>query len=106
VDERERFLLENALDAHDRLWDWQSSVVDVWALYAATAEALSATPHRAAFDPAVATLAALMRSEMSADDQRLHACGSTDELRQYIVRRLEWADARGAADDRPQSAPD
>ena len=91
MDERERFLLENALDAHDRLWDRESSVTDVCALYAATSEALRSTPHFAAFEPAVAALAALMRTGVPADEQWNRACESTDDLRQYLARQLGWA---------------
>jgi hypothetical protein len=86
--ERERLLLEDALDAHDRLWDQESSVADVWKLYAATAEALRGTPHHAAFEPAVAVLADLMRSRLPADEKWSRACGSTDDLRKYLARQL------------------
>lgn len=40
---REQKLLENVLDALDRLFDRQSFAVDTWALLFATCEALRAT---------------------------------------------------------------
>ena len=88
LSETERRLLDNALDAHDRLWDGETSVVDLWALYAATAEALHDTPHRAVFDTAVTALASLMQSGLSADIQRDQALGSTDDLRYWVARQL------------------
>lgn len=63
-------------------------MVDLWALYTATAEALRQTSHHREFELAVAALAALMRSGLPADDQRNLACGSTDPLRQYVVRQV------------------
>ena len=86
--ERERDLLERALDAHDDLWDGKASVADVWALYVATAEELRGTTHHAAFGPAVAVLAEVMRSGLPAVEQWSRACGGTDDLRKYLARHL------------------
>jgi hypothetical protein len=89
VGERERLLLESALDAHDRLWDGQSSVADVGALYHATGEAISGTPHSAVFGAVVAALADLLRSGLPADEMRNRALGSpTDPLRQHLAVQL------------------
>ena len=88
LSDAERMLLENTLDAHDRLWDGESSVVDVWALYTATAEALRSTPHFKALEPAVAELAGLMRSDLPATEKRERACWCTYDLRRYLARQL------------------
>jgi hypothetical protein len=103
LSEAERRLLENALDAHDNLWDWKSSVADVWAAYSATAEELRGTPHHAEFVPAVAALADVMRSGLPAVEQWSRACGGTDNLRQYLARQLRWAGTGGATDAGPGS---
>lgn len=106
MDERERFLLENALDAHDRLWDRESSVTDLWALYTATAAALRGTSHVVVFEPAVAVLADLMRSGLPRDEQWSQACGGTDDLRQYLARRLGCAGTAGATGAEPGTTYD
>jgi hypothetical protein len=102
VSDVEKLLLDNALQAHDRLWDAESSVIDLWALYAATAEALRQTAHHRAFELAVAELAVLMQSGLPADEQRNLACGSTDPLRQYVVQQL----GVGSAAAEPRAALD
>lgn len=88
VNSREKELLENALDALDRLFDRQSSVIDVWALLLATREALRATEHHAEFDRPVAELLTLVRSGTSVDVQRDQALEVTDELRHYLAGLL------------------
>ena len=104
--ERERVLLEKALDAHDDLWDWKTSVAEVRKLYADTAEALRGTPHHAAFVPAVAVLAEVLRSGLPVVEQWSRACGGTDDLRQYLARQLGWTGTGGVADAEPGAAAD
>jgi len=84
----EKQLLENALDALDRLFDGQSPVIDVWALLFATAEALRATKHCSAFEAVVPALLDLVRSSATAEEQRDRALWLTDELRQYVAGLL------------------
>lgn len=84
----EQLLLENALDALDRLFDRECGAIDVWALLVATAAALRDTPHRAALEEPLAELEAIWRSRSSADSQRDRAIAVTDPLRHYLARLL------------------
>jgi hypothetical protein len=84
----ERRLLEDALDANDRLWDSELSVTELWKLYTAMAEAFDGTPHYDVFQAAVAELAAIVRTGLSSEEQHGRACGRTDDLRHYICRQL------------------
>lgn len=59
---REKQLLGNVLDALDRLFDWRSSVLDVWALLLATAEALRETPHHGELEKGAEALLVIVRS--------------------------------------------
>jgi hypothetical protein len=86
----ERLLLENALDALDRLFDGHCRAVDVWALLVATGVALRDTPHRPVVEEPVAGLRAVLRSGAAWDEQRDRALVATDPLRQYLSRVLPW----------------
>jgi hypothetical protein len=81
-------LLENALDALDRLFDRESSVIEVEALLFATAEALRGTPHEIEFRRAVDALQPVLASSQPTDDLRDHALSWTDGLRRYLARLL------------------
>jgi hypothetical protein len=82
---REKMLLDNALDALDRLFNRDNSVIDVCALLFATAEALQSTPHLSEFERPLAELLAIVRSGESTEEKRDRALAVTDELRHYLA---------------------
>jgi hypothetical protein len=88
LSESERRGMSDALDANDQLWDGEISVADLRTLYAGQKNAFDGTPHEVEFQAVVNELDRLMLSEMSPDEQRRWACGSTDDFRQYIGRQL------------------
>jgi hypothetical protein len=88
VTAHERKLLENVLDALDRLFDRQCSVIDLWALLFATTEALRATEHCDQLERTTAILLAIIRSGASEEMQRDRALIVTDELRHYLAGLL------------------
>jgi hypothetical protein len=81
----EQLLLENALDALDRLFDRQCGVVDVWALLVASAHALQHTPHHQVLSQPLTALKAIIRSGAADDDQLAQALEVTDPLRLYLA---------------------
>lgn len=85
---REKQMLENVLNTLDRLFDRQSSAIDVWAVLLATSEALRATPHHVEFEEPTAGLLAVVRSGGTAEVQRDRALVATDTLRHYLARLL------------------
>jgi len=85
VTNRENALLNNALDSLDRLFDRHSSVLDVWALLFATAEAIQETPHYSEFVEPVAMLRSIISSNDPAEQQRASALDATDRLRHYLA---------------------
>jgi hypothetical protein len=97
VADGERLLLENALDALDRLFDRECGAVDVWALLVATAAALRGTSHGPAVRQPLAELRAVVRSGAASDAQRDRALAVTASLRQYLAGVLPWP---------PQPLPD
>lgn len=88
MSKHEKLLLENALNALDRLYDGDSSVVDVWALLFATCEAVRGTDHHPEFERPMDELLLIVRSGKSAEFQRDRALGATDELRHYLAKVL------------------
>jgi hypothetical protein len=84
----ERDILENVLDALDRLFDRECGVIDVWALLVATVAALRGTPHCAALRVPLAELEAVWRSGLPAAAQRDYSLIVTDPLRLYLARLL------------------
>jgi hypothetical protein len=81
----EKQLLGNVLDALDRLFDRDSSVVDVWALLLATGEALRGTEHESELTRPLPALLAAIRSGAPAESQRDQALAVTDKLRHYLA---------------------
>ena len=108
VTPRESELLENALDALDRLHDWHCGAFDVWALFVATAAALHDTPHRPALEQPLAALHAVIGSRAAEELQRDRALGITDSLRQYLAEVLAWRPALlpGGGSAEPGAAAD
>jgi hypothetical protein len=83
---REELLLSNALDALDRLYDGDSSVIDVQALLLATGEALRGTVHFPHLEGPATELLAVTRSSETREAKRDRALGITDELRHYLAQ--------------------
>lgn len=81
----EKCLLDNALDALDRLFDRDSLAIDVWALLVATSEALRATQHYSKLVRPTVELLAIIRSNASPEAERDLALEVTDKLRHYLA---------------------
>jgi hypothetical protein len=81
----EKLLLENLLDALDRLFDRKSSTLDVWALLFATREALQGTEHESELKRPLAELLAVIKSAASSETQRDRALVVTNDLRHYLA---------------------
>jgi len=84
----EKLLLENALNALDRLFDGHCGATDVWALFVATSQALRDTPHGPALAEPLADLEAVWRAGGLADAQRDRALWITDPVRRYLAKLL------------------
>ncbi len=85
---REKELLENAMDALDRLFDGHFGAIDLWALFVATRQALRHTSHGPALAEPLADLEAVWRAGGSADVQRDRALYITDPVRHYLAKLL------------------
>lgn len=83
---REELLLSSALDALDRLYDGDSSVIDVQSLLLATGEALRGTVHFPYLEGPATELLAVTRSLETREAKRDRALRITDELRHYLAR--------------------
>ena len=89
----QRILLQNVVDALDRLYDNDSGVIDVYAMLYATWHALSETPLAPAFEPPIHALEAILQSGEIPDRKRTAALGATDQLRHPVCNALK-ADAQ------------
>jgi hypothetical protein len=78
-------LLENILDALDRLFDREMYVIDLLALLFATAEALRTTRHYEELLNPTNELREVVRSGATRDAQRDRALHITDKLRHYLA---------------------
>lgn len=85
---REERLLENLLDALDRLYDHQSTVIDIHDLLFATSDALSDTSHFVPLQESLPALTSILRSGASGTVQRDAALIATNRLRQYLAELL------------------
>jgi hypothetical protein len=85
---REKLLLDNVLDALDRLFDGQIAVIDFQALLFATSEAMRHNVHFDHFEDPLVKLLSVVRSQDSKDAQRDRALEDTDELRHYLAECL------------------
>ena len=81
-------LLENVLDALDRLFDRECSCADVLALLMATAEVLQDTSHSANLKAPIAALSDVVRSGADRETQRARALALTDSLRHYLAKTV------------------
>ena len=77
-------LLDNLLDALDRLYDAQSDVLDVYALLMATSRALSDTSFAEDLERPLDALLAIIRSGRPEDQGRSAALAATDDLRRRL----------------------
>ncbi len=84
----ERKLLDNALDALDRLFDSKCQVDDVYALMYATAQALGTHRLAAQFSSALGRLEAIVRGGNSPDVARELALDATNDLRIALADAL------------------
>ncbi len=84
----EKSLLNNALDALDRIFDRQTSVIDLSDLLFATAAALRETQHYSAFEGPAAELVAIVRSRADEEAKRDRVLDVTDPLRHYLAELL------------------
>jgi hypothetical protein len=83
--ETERTLLDNALDALDRLFDSKSEVIDAYVLIYATAQALNGSRFFSKFDRAAVQLRTIVRANPPREEAREMALAATNELRHVIA---------------------
>lgn len=83
--ERERELASNALDALDRLYDRESTTLDVWALAEATADAVAPGQLADVLRSTASQLRDVLRAGLSPDEQHWRALSATDELRHLLA---------------------
>jgi hypothetical protein len=83
--DNERTLLENLLDAFDRLYDRECGVADTHALLQATAVALTGSVFVPKMEEACAELSAILRSAGSPTDKNRAALAAVDSLRQALA---------------------
>ncbi len=81
----EEELLNNILDALDRLNDRDIGVVDIYALLFATAHALSKSEFLPQVEEPIADLYRIMRSGSDKDEQYDAALVATNDLRWFIA---------------------
>jgi len=86
----EKQLLENILDGLDRLFDFESGVVDTGALIFATSKALCDTEFYPILNEAANRLESIERSQLESGDKRLEALKATNDLRIYLARTLPF----------------
>jgi hypothetical protein len=84
----ERALLDALLDAFDRLFDRQTTVVDVHALLFATARSLRGSAFVADVDAAEVSLKAIVKSGITPEDAVERALEAVDPLRRRIAAQL------------------
>ena len=84
----EKQLLENLLDALDRLFDRECSVVDLQALIFATSKALAKTEYYTALNEAASGLDKLLR--LPIDDEREKGLEVTNDLRILLAQVLDF----------------
>ena len=82
-------LLNNALDALDRLFDRETDVVDVSAILYATGLAIRPDALSPLFLDAASSLESVLREGVTAEDARESALRSTNSLRIALAEALE-----------------
>jgi hypothetical protein len=86
--EDERLLLENVLDAFDRLNDGETHVVDLHALLVATAAALPGSPLAPEMKSVALALLSLVRQSKSKGEQVGEALDAVQSLRERVASAL------------------
>lgn len=84
----ERTLLENVVEATNRLFDLDSTVTGVYSLLVATATAFHESEFAPAFVGPIRRLGELVRSGTPADEKRSSALNALDDLRTCISQEL------------------
>src|SRR5580700_2236976 len=96
----ERILLENTLDALDRVFDRESKVIDLHAILFATDRALGENHFRLAFESPIHELKKTIQSKVPEDQRRDFALEITDDLRKVVADEL-----RRNATENPKQRP-
>jgi len=89
VIEEKRVLLNNALDALDRLFDRETDLMDVEAIFCATGVAIRPDPLSLFFLEASLTLGKIRREGLTSEDVWESALRSTNELRIALAEVLQ-----------------
>ena len=84
----ERTLLENFIDATDRLYDGDTNAVDVYALLLATAAALKSGSLAEQFATSARELKEIVRSTATSGQKRDETLTKTDGLRVHVAQAL------------------
>src|ERR1700733_14962841 len=84
----QRTLLKNVLEALNRLFDRDSTVVDVHALLVATATPLHGSGLASAFESPTRQLRDILQSDALPDRKRDLALDATDDLRKFVAEEL------------------
>lgn len=81
-------LLNNVLDALDRMFDGHMHAIDLWALLLATPEVLRCTVHYDALFEPTADLLTVVRSKATDEIMQDRALAATGGLRHYLAALL------------------
>lgn len=81
-------LLDNVLDALDRMFDGHMQAIDLWALLLATSEALRGTVHYDALFEPTADLLTVVRSKATDEIMQDRVLAATGGLRHYLADLL------------------
>lgn len=84
----EEAVLESALDALDRLFDRESQVIDVYALFFSSAVAMKGTKFERMFAESALRLHGLIAAGTDKEAEREMALEFTDELRKALADAL------------------
>ena len=84
----ERILLENTLDALDRLFDRESKVLDLYALLFATGKAFGENRIGLVIESPIHELKKIIQSKGLEDSNRESALRITDDLRKFVASEL------------------
>ena len=84
-------LLNNTLDALDRLFDRQASIVDIYALTYATAQALRSDVLFSLFSETAISLRAIARAGLPIEEARERALDATNDLRITLAELLPFS---------------
>ena len=90
MEEIRTLLLENALDALDRLFDSECRAIDIYVLTYATGCALSGDILQPLFHESAEALQNLAHKNLPAKDLREKALEVTDDLRIALADALPW----------------